>query len=358
MAAHRPERFDTAAHRRRVPGTLERDVRASPAGGLPHGGREIAALDVDDSESAKPPRRLQPFTIRGRASHDRPDPFRNEQLQAQQPHGSGARDDGGLSWVHAADFDHRLDDRGEGFAQGALLQSHRVGDAIELIGPRGHVTGKSAVDAVAHASPAWTEDEVAAAAVFAFAARHRRGAEHRDTLANRHTTSERPGFNDRTGQFMAEDHRRIVAKRVVQHMKISAADTTKRDLDLDFIVAANRLRNFADLDVAVPGCVFDECFHQLRGEIGARRQHRSRRGGGPTCSSNTSRLPSGWHQLCWFCAVWLAFARDVPNAGRDGSSRHSRRPSGPTASASTVVTRGTMMRHRIHRSQSCRRKHV
>jgi hypothetical protein len=60
---------------------------------------------------------------------------------------------------------------------------------------------------------------------------------------------------------MSENNRRIVAKRVVKHMKIGSADSTIGNFKLDLIVSTSWLLNLPYLDIPFATRVFDKSFH-------------------------------------------------------------------------------------------------
>jgi hypothetical protein len=58
-----------------------------------------------------------------------------------------------------------------------------------------------------------------------------------------------------------ENHRRVVAKRIVKNMKIRPADSTISNFQLDFVVSTSRLFNVPYFDVSFAPRVFDKSFH-------------------------------------------------------------------------------------------------
>ena len=70
-----------------------------------------------------------------------------------------------------------------------------------------------------------------------------------------------PTSTDRSRAFVAEDHRRIIPKRVVQDVQVGSAYAAERDLHLDQSGTARRFLDVAHVDVAGPGRVLDDRFH-------------------------------------------------------------------------------------------------
>jgi hypothetical protein len=60
---------------------------------------------------------------------------------------------------------------------------------------------------------------------------------------------------------MPENHRGVVAKRIVKNMDIRSADSTIGNFELDFAVSASRLLNVPYFDVSFATRVFDKSFH-------------------------------------------------------------------------------------------------
>jgi hypothetical protein len=60
---------------------------------------------------------------------------------------------------------------------------------------------------------------------------------------------------------MSQDHRRVIAKRVVENMEIRSADSAIGDLQLYLVWAATRLVNLYYVNVTFAACVLDESFH-------------------------------------------------------------------------------------------------
>jgi hypothetical protein len=60
---------------------------------------------------------------------------------------------------------------------------------------------------------------------------------------------------------MPEDHRRVVAKGVVENMEIRSADSAIGDLQLYLVFSARRLVDLYYVNVAFAACVLDQSFH-------------------------------------------------------------------------------------------------
>jgi hypothetical protein len=60
---------------------------------------------------------------------------------------------------------------------------------------------------------------------------------------------------------MAENHRRVVTKRIVKNVNVGTADATKRDLHFDLMFATRWLRDIQQVDVAVAGRMLHDGFH-------------------------------------------------------------------------------------------------
>ena len=56
---------------------------------------------------------------------------------------------------------------------------------------------------------------------------------------------------------MSENHRGVVAKRIVKHVDIRATDSAIGDLELYFVVSTTRLLNFSYFNVPFTTRIFD-----------------------------------------------------------------------------------------------------
>jgi hypothetical protein len=68
-------------------------------------------------------------------------------------------------------------------------------------------------------------------------------------------------FHHSARKFMPENHRRVVAKRIVKNMKVRSADSTIGNLELDFAVSTSRLFDLPYVDVAFATRIFNKSFH-------------------------------------------------------------------------------------------------
>ena len=124
------------------------------------------------------------------------------------------------------------------------------------------IARECAVGPVAHTSALGAEDEIARKTVSTTAAANSGCAEAGNDVSEASaTTGEFPHLNDATGKFVAENDRRIVAKRVVKHVKVGAADSAIRDLELDLVVTAAWFFNIANVDVPITRGIFYKRFH-------------------------------------------------------------------------------------------------
>src|SRR5947208_10287532 len=92
-----------------------------------------------------------------------------------------------------------------------------------------------------HPSTIGAENEVPGKAVFAPATCNRGGAKSGSTLAETNRRYVLAYFNDSACEFMAKNHGRIVAERVMPNMYIGSAHATVSNFKLYFVVAANGL---------------------------------------------------------------------------------------------------------------------
>jgi hypothetical protein len=68
---------------------------------------------------------------------------------------------------------------------------------------------------------------------------------------------------------MPENHRGIIAKRILQHVNIGSTQTAKGDFDLYLQRPADRFIDLADFDVAWSGRILHESFHTQSDSEGA-----------------------------------------------------------------------------------------
>ena len=218
--------------------------------------------DVDHRRGANPERRIQAFLISRSARDDGSYPFRNQQFEAKQPHGSGPRNQGRISDAHIGDFGDCLHHGREGFAHGGFIQRKIFRNAVELVRTHDHVAGKCAIHPVPHAPAIGAKDEVSRAAVLALATGNGGGAQACDSFSQRGVVVDVPAhLHHRAGKLMPQNDRGIVAKRIVKNMEIRSADSTIGDLQLYLVVSATRFLNFPYIDVPFATRVLDQSFH-------------------------------------------------------------------------------------------------
>ena len=114
---------------------------------------------------------------------------------------------------------------------------------------------------MAHAAAAGAEDEVALAAVFAFAAGDGGGAQAGNAIAHRDGFNFAAHFHDGAGELMAQDHGWEVAEGVVEDVEVSAADTAKRNLNLDLLRSGGRFFHIPNAHISIAGSVLHQSFH-------------------------------------------------------------------------------------------------
>ena len=154
-------------------------------------------------------------------------------------------------------------DRGrEGFAERRLVQCKSLRDAVHLVRTHDHVARERTVHPVAHPAPVPTEHEPAGAAVGTLAAGDRGGAQDGDRITGSHAGDMVARLDHPARELVPQNHRRVVAKRVAQDVKVGPADAAECDLDLDLVLAAAGFFDIPDLDVPVPGRVLYECLHK------------------------------------------------------------------------------------------------
>jgi hypothetical protein len=126
-----------------------------------------------------------------------------------------------------------------------------------------------------HAPAIGAKDEVSGKAILALATRNRGSAKSRNSLPDCGVVVDVPShFHHGAGEFMTQNDRRIIAKRIVENVEIRAADSTISDLQLYLVVSATRFRNLAYIDVPFATRVFDQSFH-VGGSLTARSKMRA-----------------------------------------------------------------------------------
>jgi len=109
---------------------------------------------------------------------------------------------------------------------------------------------------MSHASPIGAEYEIPGETIFTFTASHRSGSQPGNFLANGDTGHICPNLDDRTCKFMPKNHRRVIAKGVVEDVYISSTHAAEANLHLYQVLADGGLRNIKDADVSISGSVF------------------------------------------------------------------------------------------------------
>jgi hypothetical protein len=114
---------------------------------------------------------------------------------------------------------------------------------------------------MAHAPAVGAKDEIAREAIFALSTGNGSGAEPGNTFPQGCISNLPANLDHRAGELMAEYHRRVIAKGIVENVDVGPADSTVGNLQLYLFVPATRLLNFLYVNVAFAACVLDKSFH-------------------------------------------------------------------------------------------------
>jgi hypothetical protein len=109
---------------------------------------------------------------------------------------------------------------------------------------------------MAHPAAIGAKDEIPGSAIPALPAGYSCGAEAGDTLADLYALHVLSDFDHGPGKLMAESYGGGVAKGIVQYMDIGSAYSTKCDLYLNVIVAANWFVDISDSNIAFACGIF------------------------------------------------------------------------------------------------------
>jgi hypothetical protein len=158
-------------------------------------------------------------------------------------------------------FGDRLNRRGKRFTHRGFFHRKVLRDAVQLIGAKKHVTRQRAIHAVTHSSAIGAKNQISGQAILTLATRDGTGSQPGNSFPDTNTVHIPANFYDGACKFVAQDDRRKIAERVVEHVNVCSADAAKSDFNSHLIFFARWLRNIKNIDVTFPASVLHERFH-------------------------------------------------------------------------------------------------